>query len=125
MIMRNIPKKLKRWLLVFLITANIGVPFAESLACGNHLVGRSTDGKGIQITHMKLTHVTPLSGENTTGASEKEQDKGDCSICLNAIGLSLSYNENTTFPSISYALEPVKITLSERLSSIYKPPKNL
>lgn len=123
--MWNIPKKLKRWLLVFLITANIGIPFADSLACGNHLVGRSTDGEGIQITHVKLTHISTLSGENTTGASEKEQDQGHCFICLNALGMSFSYNENTTFPSISYVLESMKLTLLESYSSIYKPPKNL
>jgi hypothetical protein len=122
--MWNVFSKLKRWLLVFLIATNIAIPLADSVAYGNHPNDRSTDIKATQISYMRLI-LNISSGENDNKASDKEGGQGHCIICLNAHGLPVSYNEISILPSSFYVLESVNLTLLERLSSIYKPPKTL
>jgi hypothetical protein len=122
--MWNISGELKRWLLFFVIIANIVVSLADSAACSNHPIAGSMDSEGTQVHDMKLIHGYVPSGENDNNVSDKEESREYCVICFNALGLSVSYNENTALPALFRALESVRITLLEGYSSIYKPPKN-
>jgi len=123
--MWDIAIKLRRWLLVFLIIVNIGVPLVDSLTCSNHNISRLAESNEIQAGYTVSNHINLPSGKNDKNMSDNEGGQGHCPICFYAQGLPVSHNENNIFTSIYYVIKSVNIMFLEHFSSIYKPPKNL